>query len=120
MINAERMEWQVTSQEGLLEEERRRKGHGAGLTRLSCSEHVTLELPLETSRVGGLQDHAHSCPSPPQAALLLYTIHACNIVHTGGPRHPGFLMELRSASRTSGREARRFLLLIALPHPKMG
>lgn len=29
-------------------------------------------------------------------------------------------MELRLASRTSGREARHFLLLIALPHPKMG
>lgn len=29
-------------------------------------------------------------------------------------------MELRSASRTSGHEARHFLLLITLPHPKMG
>lgn len=56
------MERQVTSQEGVLEEGRRGRRHGAGLTRLGCSAHVTLELPLETSRVAGLQDHAHGCP----------------------------------------------------------
>lgn len=74
--------------------------------------------------MGGPQDLAASLllghPPPPQAASLLRTAHAHNILHTGGPLHPGFLTELGSPQEPLAREASCFLLQRALPYPKMG
>lgn len=87
---------------------------GAGLTRLSRSEHVTAELPWETSEVGAAASTAAAPgPRPPLPSFgalpstlgrlpALYHPHAHNILHTGRPLHPGFLMEPGSASRASG------------------
>lgn len=47
---------QVTSQRDILEERKRGgggEGNGAGPTRLSYSDQVTMGLPLETRKVGG-------------------------------------------------------------------
>lgn len=77
-------------------------GIGAELTRLSYSEQVTTGLPLETRKV----DVAGSAALGPRPSLSspkatsLY--HRLPFLDTCGPLLPGFLMELRSSSRTPG------------------